>query len=134
MCAKSSAEPFEQIASQLEAASSLLLLSHARPDGDALGSMVAMALTAVDAGKTACVVAPHDPPAKYAFLLDGVQSTLPEEFAEQAALYDCVLVLDTCAFSQLEGLKTALDSNPDKIAVMDHHLTVSYTHLTLPTN
>jgi phosphoesterase RecJ-like protein len=123
MCAKSSANAFEQVADRLAAASRLVCVSHERPDGDALGSMAATALAAEAAGKRACVVVDGELPAKYASLLDGVRSAGPERFGELAAEADCIAVIDTCAREQLTGVVAVLDASRDKVVAVDHHLT-----------
>ena len=63
-----------QIAQRLRSASTLLTITHASPDGDGLGSMVALTLSARSAGKTAHMCLPAadaSPPSLYEFLVDG---------------------------------------------------------------
>ena len=54
----------EAIQSRLAASQSVLVASHVRPDGDAIGSLLAMGLALEDAGKQVQMV-----------LADGVSST-----------------------------------------------------------
>ena len=100
-----------------------MVVSHDRPDGDALGSMAALVLCASAAGKSATAIVPADAPARYAFLLEGAPAAGPERFGELARQADCIVVADTCALAQLEGLADGLRRFREKVVVIDHHLT-----------
>lgn len=123
MCAKSADEVFQKVAGRLAAARRLLIVSHARPDGDGLGSMAALAFSAEQAGKAAEMALPGDVPPMYEFILAGRRPHPPAEFAALAAAADLVVVVDTCALSQLEDLAGPIQHVRDKVAVIDHHAT-----------
>jgi len=114
---------FLAVADRLAAAGSIVVVSHVRPDGDALGSAVALARAATAAGKSATVIVPADPPWRYAFLLDGVPTAAPGGLAELASSADCLAVVDTSSFRQLEDVQEPLRRWRDKVVVIDHHLT-----------
>ncbi len=117
-------ENFERIRDRISAAGRLLLLTHARPDGDALGSMVALASAARAAGKSAEMLIPNGHvPWRYEFLYPGDRPAGPKKFDELAADSDLVVILDTCALAQLDGLEDSLEKFRDKIVVVDHHRT-----------
>ena len=123
MCGKSS-DSFGRLVAHIRSARSVLIVAHARPDGDTLGSMVALARAAERAGKTVHLLSPDPAPRRYAFLCEGRVLAGPGRFAALADAADLIIVLDTCTFSQLEPLAGELRARRGKIAVVDHHATV----------
>ena len=115
--------PRLKIAGRLSAADSIVLLTHDRPDGDGLGSMVALALAARAQGKRARIVCAEPVPRRYAFLTADEDLIAPADLAAAAAGCDCVVVLDTCTTTQLESVADALHAAGDKVLVIDHHQT-----------
>ena len=61
-------DPCQQIAELLRSQNSFLVLTHYRPDGDAIGSQLALALLLKGLGKTVEVWNDDDVPAKFRFL------------------------------------------------------------------
>lgn len=105
----------------------VVLTTHVRPDGDALGTTAAMALGLARLGIDAeCLVLSEVPP-KYAFLyadarvrwkyLKDVDATMVFDGA------DAILVCDTGTWSQLPGLREAVEAFDGKKLVLDHHVT-----------
>jgi phosphoesterase RecJ-like protein len=102
------------------------LLTHVRPDGDALGSCEALRLALKAIGKEARVFVPGSIPDRYHFL-DEEQNWIsvpaggpvPEEFGEA----DLVVVADTGTWAQLGGLADAVKHSPARKIVLDHHET-----------
>ncbi len=111
------------IMQRLSAAAKLLVVTHARPDGDGLGSMSALKSAARAAGKEVATLVPGDVPARYDFLLSPDRPAGADRFAELADWADAVVIVDTCAFAQLDGLDAQLAAARDKIVVVDHHAT-----------
>lgn len=102
-------------------ASRVLILTHARPDGDALGSAVAMDLSLSAAGKK-CDIALLTPwPGKYDFFVAPRSPLTAWDRPVHYDDYDCIVIVDTCAYGQLEGQGDQLDAHRDRIAVIDHH-------------
>lgn len=107
----------------------VLVLTHARPDGDALGAAAGFAHAAESAG-AATEVALFDPlPARYEFLRsaahwtqwsDAHRATLKAGRAPDA--FDGVAIVDTCASAQLAPAADCLATAPP-ILVIDHHRT-----------
>ena len=62
MCARSSDNAFQTIVKRVKAARSLLAITHVHPDGDALGSMIALTQAGRNAGKTAWTIVPSELP------------------------------------------------------------------------
>ncbi|MCJ7544425.1 MAG: DHHA1 domain-containing protein [Phycisphaerae bacterium] len=108
---------------RVSAAQSLLVVTHARPDGDALGSMRALTLAARAAGKTAWMLMPDAVPTRYAFLFADETPAPAGRFAELAAKAEAVVILDTSVFGQLDGLDKAIPPVAEKLLVIDHHAT-----------
>ena len=112
-----------KVAQALRQAGSMLVLTHARPDCDGLGSMRALVAAARSAGKTAWMLVPDKLPPRQAWLFDDEKPAAAEQFAELAGRAELIVIVDTCAFKQLDGLEDAMRSNQDKIVVIDHHRT-----------
>ena len=82
-------------AAKLAAAERILILTHVKPDGDAVGSALGMQKFLRDTGKQADAFFPAPLPQRYLWMTDG-NAPLPALSREQAAACDLVLVLD-CA-------------------------------------
>lgn len=101
----------------------MLLVTHARPDGDGLGSMLALATAARAAGKDAQMLVPDGIPARLGFMFASQRPAGVDQFDALAAASDLVVILDTHALAQLDGLDSALGRLADKIVIVDHHST-----------
>ncbi len=123
MCAKSSDNAFQEIIKRVKDAQSFLILTHARPDGDGLGSMVALGEAARRAGKTAHMLLSDPMPERYEFLFTDRQPISGDRFTEVADRADAIMILDTCAFSQLGDLGEPVRGRREKVIVIDHHAT-----------
>lgn len=123
MSEKHSDESFRQIVSRLSAAESILAVSHSRPDGDSLGSMAALARAAQNTGIKAHILVPGSVPQRYDFLVEGMELAESKDFERLAEEVDVVVILDTCAFAQLDGLEQQLRKFETEIVVVDHHST-----------
>jgi phosphoesterase RecJ-like protein len=100
-----------------------LLTTHVRPDGDGLGSMLALAETLEARGKQTRLVVASAIPARYNFL-DAEQKVqrfqLPGEECRQA---DVAVVLDTGTWNQLGDFGAFLRQLTVPKVVIDHHQT-----------
>jgi len=124
MCERSADNAFERIVEKLRSAASLLVITHARPDGDGLGSIAATARAARAAGKVVSLLVPGKIPARYGFLLPGARPAGAGDFAELADAAELIVIVDTCAQAQLDGLVDEVRRCREKIVVIDHHATV----------
>lgn len=112
-------------AAALAAARSVLIATHVRPDGDAIGSAIGLLRVLRALGRTA-ELALFDPlPARYAFLAEGlsVRQWGRDYGPKQADLTDVLCVVDTCSRQQLEPIATYLTECRQKKVVLDHHQT-----------
>lgn len=114
----SSPNSFLEIRNALATAPKILVVSHARPDGDALGSTLAAALWLQHEGH--CVTAWNEDglPEKFSYLPGASLISKP---AEEAQDFDAVLVLDTAAKSRLGDTLLARARAPLWVAI-DHHV------------
>jgi len=99
----------------------IYLTTHAKPDGDAFGSVVALASALQKMGKQtfACFAPPVS-----ASLLDLNGNHLTHVLDDKLITPDCALyiVLDTGAWSQIEPMRKTLEPNLAKTLIIDHHL------------
>lgn len=84
----------EQVLEEVRAGSRFCLVTHERPDGDALGSLVAMHRILVALGKeSVMLMAPDEFPLPYEyrfFDLDGLSTVAPSDVLERTVIYlDC---------------------------------------------
>ena len=108
---------FSEIARVLRENQSFAVLSHVRPDGDALGSQLAMALALLQLGKTVHVWNEDGMLEKYSFLPRAELMQKPPAAPERV---DVLLALDTAIQNRMG---TALQAVSDsKICInIDHH-------------
>jgi phosphoesterase RecJ-like protein len=103
----------------------VLILSHDRPDGDALGAMGAMSAILQALGKTARAGVYEMIPARYQFLEESCTfSSLPAGSAHTLELdFDGILILDTCSWAQLDPVSDFLKVTRLPKLTVDHHAT-----------
>ena len=104
-----------QIRDRLNEAQSILIASHVRPDGDAIGSMLAMGLALQDAGRTVQMVLQDGVPASFSHLHGHEQVR-----KEPAGEWDTFISVDCADFKRL-GKPFESIRKPD--INIDHHIT-----------
>ena len=121
-------DAYASMIAALSACRKVLVTTHARPDGDALGSTAALVLGLRTKGIAADVLLQPKSPNKYAFVYENAGLTyrsadpgLPADFS--LAGYDAFVAVDTGTWSQLPGLRAHVDALAGKKFVIDHHLT-----------
>lgn len=100
----------DALCDRLLAAKDALILTHVNPDGDTVGSAVALYRILTKLGKRASVLPEKEFPRRYAFLLDGIPT---EEFAGEHT----VIAVDIASPAQLGSF--AARFTPD--LQIDHH-------------
>jgi bifunctional oligoribonuclease and PAP phosphatase NrnA len=108
---------FEEIARALRENQRLVVLSHVRPDGDALGSQLALALSLQELGKEVKVWNEDGMLEKYSFLPRGELLKTPPNAAEE---FDVAIALDTATQNRLGTAGAAVRSAKVWINI-DHH-------------
>lgn len=119
---------YAEMIAALSACKKVLVTTHARPDGDALGSTAALVLGLRTKGIAADILLQPKSPNKYAFVYGDAGLTyqsadpaLPTDFS--LAGYDAIVIVDTGTWSQLPGLRPHVEAFTGRKLVIDHHLT-----------
>jgi phosphoesterase RecJ-like protein len=120
MSAYASTATVEQVAERINAARRMLLTTHVKPDGDGMGSALALWRA----------VHPRDVEAEI-YLMGPLESRLREIAGDTPfhvarnrppeGEHDLVVLLDTGAWSQLEPIAAWLRDHRDQIVGIDHH-------------
>ena len=105
----------KKIKSRIQAAHRVLVTSHVRPDGDAIGSSLALSLALIDAGKQVQVVLADGLP-------DGFKYLPGAELVRTRAdgNFDLIISVDC---SDLQRIGSALDGYRAPDIIIDHHVT-----------
>jgi phosphoesterase RecJ-like protein len=111
---------YSDLARRIEQAQRVALITHDKPDGDALGSVMALCRLLAARGTAADI-----------FLRGGLEPTLQATVGdtpyqelgdgEPGDDYDLVIVVDTGAWSQLRGLEPWLRRHHPRVIGFDHH-------------
>ena len=109
-----------EIAAALREARSIVVLSHVRPDGDAVGSQVGLGLALRALGKTVVLLNEDGCPENLDFLPGAETLRRPGKEALEA---DLVVALDTAVPERLgKGVMTQLGNAPRRWINIDHHV------------
>ncbi len=102
---------------------SFVLVSHIRPDCDALGSELGMAEVLRSIGKTVRIINAHRTPPALVFL-DPAESieVLGDHVEAEEITCDCILILDTSAWAQLGDMGDVIRAAKCDKMVLDHHV------------
>jgi bifunctional oligoribonuclease and PAP phosphatase NrnA len=107
----------DQIATALREHQRFAVLSHVRPDGDALGSTLAVALSLKELGKDVRAWNEEGMLEKYSFLAGSEFLTMPPTEPEE---FDVIVALDTATYNRLGTPLNAIRSAKLWINI-DHH-------------
>lgn len=105
----------QQIRALLEPAQRILVVSHIRPDGDAVGSLLGLGLSLKEAGKKVQMVLSDGMPANFRFL-EGSR----EVVSSPEGQFDLIISVDC---SELKRIGTALEGYHEPDINIDHHVT-----------
>ena len=121
-------DAYRQVINTLSKCQCVLVTTHVRPDGDALGTVAATVLALRKVGIEPDVLLLSHLPSKYAFVFRDNQ--IVHHDAEQGwppglslDRFDALLVMDTGTWSQLPGLRERVANWSAPKLVVDHHLT-----------
>lgn len=109
---------FQEIASALEPAKSVLVASHLRPDGDALGSTIAFALWLKAQGKKVTAWNENGMPEKFRYLPNCEMVTEP---SAERRRFDAFVALDNSVMNRLGTVLNSVEI-PDVFINIDHHV------------
>jgi bifunctional oligoribonuclease and PAP phosphatase NrnA len=108
-----------RVAEAVQAHDRFLITTHENPDGDSLGSILAMKLALEQLGKDSVMYLSGDTPlpTEYRFMpLEGVRRTMPDDAADRV-----VLALDCANKRRIGPDETLLDRSPLVIDIDHHH-------------
>jgi len=128
---------FEQAGRELQSWGRALILTHDRPDGDALGAIGAMRQIIQAQGRHAEACVYQEVAPRYKFLAEACGLTLwpflespatrphpePVSLADAESRFDGVVILDTSTWNQLEPVAGFLRATRLPKIVVDHHAT-----------
>jgi bifunctional oligoribonuclease and PAP phosphatase NrnA len=115
-----------EVIARLKQSRKVAILTHLRPDPDALGAQAAAAhiLTAMGATEIHRILF-SDMQGPYRFLMDNTPGKVvvwSDAWAKTPPELDTILAVDTCTYQQLEPARTFLKTHQDKVVALDHHL------------
>ncbi len=115
--------------SMLEASSRIAVVTHTRPDGDAVGSASAIVCLLRDRGKDAALLLPDGYPDNLAFVIgetcEGhvmLCDRDPESVRAWITGCDLVIGLDFSTFGRAEGMQETLRTSRAAKILIDHHI------------
>lgn len=113
----------------LSEAGRIAIVTHMKPDGDALGSCMAMHHFLTMSGKESKVVLPHAQPENLDFLIDGstrrnilIHEQEPSLAEAAISSSDLIICLDFNAFHRTDRLEDTLKESKAAKILIDHHL------------
>jgi len=113
----------------IDNATSILVTTHTKPDGDACGCVAALTEALRSRGKTVQPALLSEAPEWYRFLFDEEIPVLStDEHVDQLmggseGTFDLIVIADTNSFSQLPRLERHIKQTDIPILVIDHHVT-----------
>ena len=119
-------EELNQLKSQLQTPKQITLIGHVSPDGDSLGSTLALSLLLEKLGHTTKVVHPTDFPPSFGFLKGADEAIIakhqPEEATQALQEAEVIFLMDFNELKRVEQLESALASATAFKVMIDHHL------------
>jgi len=107
-----------ELLSALKGADSIALISHVSPDGDTLGSALALKLTLEKWGKEVAVCCQHTVPHILDFMNGAQTVCAPEALADKA--FDLAVAIDVADLGRMGGCKEVFEK-AKATAQVDHH-------------
>lgn len=116
----------EQLKSLINDARNVAITCHVSPDGDAIGSTLALWHVLTAMGKNASVITPDQSPKSLSFLA-GVDRIIaatcnPEAARRKFAKADLIFCLDFNSLSRVDRMADLLKKTSGKKVLIDHHL------------
>jgi bifunctional oligoribonuclease and PAP phosphatase NrnA len=117
---------FDRIALLIAESNAIVVTSHYNPDGDAIGSALAMTALLKKLGKNAIAVVPNDYPS-FLKWMPGAENLIIFQYQEEKAINliesaDLIFCLDYNALHRTEKMEKALAATLAAKVLIDHHL------------
>jgi phosphoesterase RecJ-like protein len=115
-------DSWEAVVALIRRSTSILLICHVSPDGDAIGSLLGLGLALRVLGKTPTLACEHALPTKFSFLpgYESVVNTL------ESYPFDLVIGLDSSDLSRLGSIYDSRRMARIPLINIDHHVTNLY--------
>jgi len=115
---------YQRAMEELRRADRVILTTHVKPDGDAMGSIAALRRWLLAEGKQVETIVPTPVPVRYAFLDPGAAVKVAGHEVDPETLEppDLVCLVDTGTWQQLAGVE-AIVKGARRVLVIDHHRT-----------
>lgn len=110
----------QAVATMLRQAKSFVITGHVHPDGDSLGSMLALHEYLVRAGKVSCLLLDDDIPKSYDFLPGIKQIRRPGKLP---VIADLLIVLDASDADRVAGVSAMVNA---RMLNIDHHISNTF--------
>lgn len=112
-----------EIAALVVPGSRICLTTHVNPDGDGLGSEVAMVHLLRALGAQVTITNPTPTPPRFAFLFTGIEDADRSQHAvKELRRADLIIVLDIADLSRLGALGETVRERGVPVACIDHHV------------
>ena len=111
---------FEDIGNKIRNSSRVLILSHVRPDGDAIGSQIALGSSLEEIGKEVILMNEDGCPSNLAFLKGSDEVIRPTGDKIEV---DLCLVLDTANYERIGLGCASIVEGIENVINIDHHIT-----------
>lgn len=124
-----SSDDFQKAVDLIDKANNVLITTHARPDGDACGCIVAVAELLKAIGKNVKTILPTELPEWYEFLFCEEPPVLERDVKVKELIDgsyyqpDLIMIIDTNSYNQLGKLADFIKQNKKPVLVVDHHIT-----------
>jgi len=120
------ADKIEQFREMIQDANSILITCHLSPDGDAIGSTLAMREVLLAVGKQVYVVTPDAPPQYLMFVPGAKEIVNSRKYADFAAKLfgeaDLIICMDFNASYRIDNLEPLLINSKANKVLIDHHI------------
>lgn len=114
---------WKKFVDQVNRYQSFVLVSHIRPDCDALGSELGMKMVLEAIGKDVRIINAHPTPPSLAFIdPTNAIEVLGEHVQADEISADCIFILDTSAWPQLGDMGEVIRASSAEKMVLDHHV------------
>jgi len=120
---------FQKAVELISKSNNILITTHTRPDGDACGSVAAMADVLAGLGKRVKLILLTPLPEWYEFLFAEKPSMLGDDITVQQLIegqfaeFDLIILVDVNSNNQLPKFAEFLKQNDKPVLAIDHHIT-----------
>ena len=118
-------ELIEKVRRELQRARKILLTTHQNPDGDGLGSEVALASHLKRLGKEVAILNPDEVPERYRFLDSSGEIGAFDPASGPARIRGCdlIITLDNSSLHRMGSMEQSVRASPAVSLCVDHHTT-----------